>query len=459
MQRLKKFIPSTLFARSLLLIIFSALIIQIVSIYVFYYTHLDVISKHMARSVISEMIFVKNSVNKQGYRDLLKELSKNTGMNFSFEYNRWLKNKKIADSNWQKSRFYKYINPIIDPYNRFKIELESNNLKPYQIFEDEERKDLITVKIQSSTGVIAFYVPIKKITSSTSYVFIFWMIFTVVITSIILIIFFKNQIRIIRNLSEVAEKFGRGQNVENPKISGSQEMRSLTISFIKMKERVLRQISQRTDMLSGVSHDLRTPLTRMKLQLEMMPKNSEIEELKNDIIDMEKLINEYLDFVRSCDINYNKDKLINVKINKFIVDNIINYYKKMHLMINYKFLIKENIEISINKLAIDRALKNLINNAFRYAKNVYMNIELINNNILIEIEDDGPGIPKKDRENVFKPFFRLDESRNLDKSSQYQGSGLGMAIALDAITSHGGKIDLDDSQLYGGLKIIISLPI
>jgi two-component system osmolarity sensor histidine kinase EnvZ len=459
MQRLKKFIPSTLFARSLLLIIFSALIIQIVSIYVFYYTHLDVISKHMARSVISEMIFVKNSVNKQGYRDLLKELSKNTGMNFSFEYNRWLKNKKIADSNWQKSRFYKYINPIIDPYNRFKIELENNNLKPYQIFEDEERKDLITVKIQSSTGVIAFYVPTKKITSSTSYVFIFWMIFTVVITSIILIIFFKNQIRIIRNLSEVAEKFGRGQNVENPKISGSQEMRSLTISFIKMKERVLRQISQRTDMLSGVSHDLRTPLTRMKLQLEMMPKNSEIEELKNDIIDMEKLINEYLDFVRSCDINYNKDKLINVKINKFIVDNIINYYKKMHLMINYKFLIKENIEISINKLAIDRALKNLINNAFRYAKNVYMNIELVNNNILIEIEDDGPGIPKKDRENVFKPFFRLDESRNLDKSSQYQGSGLGMAIALDAITSHGGKIDLDDSQLYGGLKIIISLPI
>ncbi len=459
MQRLKKFIPSTLFARSLLLIIFSALIIQIVSIYVFYYTHLDVISKHMARSVISEMIFVKNSVNKQGYKDLLKELSKNTGMNFSFEYNRWLKNKKIADSNWQKSRFYKYINPIIDPYNRFKIELENNNLKPYQIFEDEERKDLITVKIQSSTGVIAFYVPTKKITSSTSYVFIFWMIFTVVITSIILIIFFKNQIRIIRNLSEVAEKFGRGQNVENPKISGSQEMRSLTISFIKMKERVLRQISQRTDMLSGVSHDLRTPLTRMKLQLEMMPKNSEIEELKNDIIDMEKLINEYLDFVRSCDINYNKDKLINVKINKFIVDNIINYYKKMHLMINYKFLIKENIEISINKLAIDRALKNLINNAFRYAKNVYMNIELVNNNILIEIEDDGPGIPKKDRENVFKPFFRLDESRNLDKSSQYQGSGLGMAIALDAITSHGGKIDLDDSQLYGGLKIIISLPI
>jgi len=174
---------------------------------------------------------------------------------------------------------------------------------------------------------------------------------------------------------------------------------------------------------------------------------------------MEKLINEYLDFVRSCDINYNKDKLIKVKINKFIDDNIINYYKKMHLMINYKFLIKENIEISINKLAIDRALKNLINNAFRYAKNVYMNIELVNNNILIEIEDDGPGIPKKDRENVFKPFFRLDESRNLDKSSQYQGSGLGMAIALDAITSHGGKIDLDDSQLYGGLKIIISLPI
>ena len=147
MQRLKKFIPRSLFGRSMMIIIVSTLIVQLVSIYVFYYTHLDVITKHMARGVIAEMVFVKNSINKPGYKSLLKELSDNTGMKFSFQHNRWLQTKKIADSDWHKSKFYKYINPIIDPYNRFKSELDNNGLKPYQIYEDHENNDMITASV------------------------------------------------------------------------------------------------------------------------------------------------------------------------------------------------------------------------------------------------------------------------------------------------------------------------
>jgi two-component system osmolarity sensor histidine kinase EnvZ len=455
MQRLKKFIPRSLFGRSLLIIVLSSLIVQIVSIYVFYYSHLDVISKHMARSVIAEMVFVKNSINKTGYKSVLKDLSENTGMKFSLEYNRWLRTKKIADSDWKNHKFFKYINPIIDPYNRFKSELEIHGLKPYQIFEDKDKKDTITVKIQGGTGVLVFDVPIKKITSSTSYVFTFWMIFTIIITSFISIIFFKNQIRFLKNLSEVAEKFGRGQDVPSPRPSGSQELRSLTISFIKMKERVLRQISQRTDMLSAVSHDLRTPLTRMKLQLEMMKDSPEIAELKADISDMENLVNEYLDFAKGDE----KEKYNIVNINKFIQDKIINYYKKMNLFIGYETSIDNDLSLSIKKLAVSRAIKNLINNAFRHGKNVFLTTKISNNNLIIEIDDDGPGIPKKERENVFKPFYRLDSARNLDKAQQSQGSGLGMAIALDAISSHGGRIVLDDSKKYNGLNVKIYLPI
>jgi len=455
MQRLKKFIPRSLFGRSLLIIVLSSLIVQIVSIYVFYYSHLDVISKHMARSVIAEMVFVKNSINKTGYKSVLKDLSENTGMKFSLEYNRWLRTKKIADSDWKNHKFFKYINPIIDPYNRFKSELEIHGLKPYQIFEDKDKKDTITVKIQGGTGVLVFDVPIKKITSSTSYVFTFWMIFTIIITSFISIIFFKNQIRFLKNLSEVAEKFGRGQDVPSPRPSGSQELRSLTISFIKMKERVLRQISQRTDMLSAVSHDLRTPLTRMKLQLEMMKDSPEIAELKADISDMENLVNEYLDFAKGDE----KEKYNIVNINKFIQDKIINYYKKMNLFIGYETSIDNDLSLSIKKLAVSRAIKNLINNAFRHGKNVFLATKISNNNLIIEIDDDGPGIPKKERENVFKPFYRLDSARNLDKAQQSQGSGLGMAIALDAISSHGGRIVLDDSKKYNGLNVKIYLPI
>ena len=222
-----------------------------------------------------------------------------------------------------------------------------------------------------------------------------------------------------------------------------------------MKERVLRQISQRTDMLSAVSHDLRTPLTRMKLQLEMMKDSPEIEELKSDISDMEKLVNEYLEFARGDD----KEKYNLVNVNKFLKDKIINYYQKMNFFIEFETTISNDLSLALKKLAISRAIKNLINNAFRHGKKVCLNAKISSNNLIIEIDDDGPGIPKNERENVFKPFYRLDEARNLDKTQESQGSGLGMAIALDAITSHGGRIVLDDSKKFGGLNVKIYLPI
>jgi two-component system osmolarity sensor histidine kinase EnvZ len=206
--------------------------------------------------------------------------------------------------------------------------------------------DFIIVKVQTKRGLISYDVPIKKITSSSSYVFTFWMILTALVTSFISIVFLRNQIRSIRELRDVAEKFGRGQNVENIKPHGSEEIRSLAISFIKMKERVMRQITQRTDMLSGVSHDLRTPLTRMKLQLEMMPKSEETEDLKNDISDMEKLVDEYLDFARSDD----KEKSNLIEIKKFLQEKIINYYNKMNKRIDSFLNLNDDLEIPIKKL-------------------------------------------------------------------------------------------------------------
>jgi two-component system osmolarity sensor histidine kinase EnvZ len=451
---IKAYVPRSLYGRFLLIVGVSALVVQLVSIYVFFYAHLDVISKQMARSVVAEMLVVKNSINKPEYEFVLKDLSENTGITFQVEERKRLKRKKIADSDWHRNPIYKYINPLIDPYNRFKSELELHNLKPYEIYENRDNDNSITVKVQSSAGVISFDVPVKKITSSSSYVFTFWMILTVMITSAISIIFLRNQIRGIRNLSIAAEKFGRGQDAPNLRPTGSQEIRSLTISFIKMKERVMRQIMQRTDMLSAVSHDLRTPLTRMKLQIAMMPESSEISDLKNDISDMEKLVNEYLDFARSDD----KEKANSVKIKKFLQENFINYYAKMNHLITSKIRIADDVEISIKKLALKRALMNLIDNAFKYGENVALSAYLSNDNLIVEIDDDGPGIPANERANVFKPFYRIDNSRNLDKKSLSGGSGLGLAIAMDGITSQGGRIKLADSPL-GGLRVTIFLPI
>jgi two-component system osmolarity sensor histidine kinase EnvZ len=453
--RFKKFIPRSLYGRFLLIVILSAVIIQLVSIYVFYYTHLDVISKHMARSVIAEMVFVKTSINKPGYENLLRELTVNTGLEFSFQEKRKLKRKKIGDSDWRNSKFYEFINPIIDPYNRFKSELQSHGLKPYEIFENPENDDLIIVKVQTSQGVLTFDVQVKKITSSSAYVFIFWMGLTIVLTSFLSISFFRNQLRLIRKLSESAEKFGRGQDAPNLRPVGSQEIRSLTISFIKMKERVLRQISQRTDMLSAVSHDLRTPLTRMKLQLEMMTDSPEIVDLKSDVSDMEKLINEYLDFARFDD----KEKTKSVNIKEFLQEKIINYYGKMNRIIANKIDLDGNFVLELRKLAFKRAIINLVDNAFNYGKQVMLTANINKDNLLIIIEDDGPGIPEIERENVFKPFYRIDNSRNLDSKSSSGGSGLGMAIAFDAIVAHGGSIKLSDSKDLKGLRVEISIPL
>lgn len=454
MARFKKFIPRSLYGRFLLIILLSALIVQLVSIYVFYYTHLDVVSKQMARSVVTEMVFVKNSVNKPGYKNLLEDLSTNTGLNFSFEERRRLKKKKIGDSDWRKNKIYEYINPLIDPYNRFKSELESHELKPYEIYENPENDDLIITKVQTRQGVLSFDVPIKRITSSSAYVFTFWMILTALITSFVSVIFLKNQVRTIRNLSDAAEKFGRGQDAPNIRPSGSEEVRSLAISFIKMKERVMRQITQRTDMLSAVSHDLRTPLTRMKLQLEMMAQSPEINDLKQDISDMEKLVEEYLDFARAGE----KEKNSSIKITKFLREGIVDYYAKMNKKIGNFIEISDELEIQIKKLALKRALRNLVDNAFNHGTQVNFSAKISNKNLVITIDDDGPGIPAEERNNVFKPFYRIDNSRNLDKKIDSGGSGLGLAIAMDAITSHGGHIKLSDSTL-GGLRVLIYIPI
>ena len=458
-MKLKKLLPRSLFGRFLLIIAIPTLVVQVVTIYVFFYVYVDSISKHMARSVVSEMSFVKSSVGHSGRQALLHDFSENIELNFSFEEHRKFKKKsKIADSDWKRSKIYQYVNlfPLIDPLNRFKSELENRKLTPYEIFENPEDDNFFIVKVQTNSGLLSFDVPVKRITSSSKYVFILWMLATAVITSFISIIFLKNQLRPISLLSKAAEKFGRGQDVPNFRPSGSREIRSVAISFIKMKERIVRQISQRTDMLSAVSHDLRTPLTRMKLQLEMTKNSAEdVAELQQDINDMEKLIGEYLDFAR----HEEREKARPVHLHEFLQEKIINYYVRMNKEIETRLNVPVDFEMPLKKLALKRALINLIDNAFNYGDKVMFSASLSQNNLMILIDDNGPGIPENERHNVFKPFYRIDNSRNLDKSQKAGGgSGLGLAIAMDAVTSHGGRMRLGDSSL-GGLRVLIHIPI
>ncbi len=456
-MKLKKLLPRSLFGRFLLIIAIPTLVVQMVTTYVFFYVYVDSISKHMARSVVSEMAFVKSSVGNIERQALLHDFSTNIDLSFSFEERRKFKKKsKIADSDWKRSKIYQYFNlfPLIDPLNRFKSELENRKFTPYEIYKNPEDANSIIVKVQTKSGLLSFDVPVKRITSSSKYVFILWMLTTAIITSFISIIFLKNQLRPISLLSKAAEKFGRGQDVPNFRPSGSREIRSVAISFIKMKERIVRQISQRTDMLSAVSHDLRTPLTRMKLQLEMTKNSDDVAELQQDINDMEKLICEYLDFAR----HEEREKAKPTILHEFL-EKITNYYVRLNKEIETRINVPVDFEMLLKKLALKRALINLIDNAFNYGDKVIFSASLSQNNLMILIDDNGPGIPENERHNVFKPFYRIDNSRNLDKSQKTSGgSGLGLAIAMDAVTSHGGRMRLGDSAL-GGLRVLIHIPI
>lgn len=445
-MKLKKFIPNSLYTRFLLIIVIPILIVQIVSLYVFFYTHIDNISKHMARNVVEEMNFVKDIIDDSEKQMFLREFSNQVSLNYKMIDDA----QKINFNNHNHS--FKYIRPIIDPLNQFKKELQKQNLTPFTIIKSENDK-IIEVAIKHYDKIILFEIVKKRIYSSSGYVFILWMALTAIITLYISLIFLKNQIKSIKILSKAAEKIGRGLHDQEIKIFGSKEVRSLAISFKKMQERLLRQISQRTDMLSGVSHDLRTPLTRMKLQLEMMGQEQEIKDLKNDISDMEKLVDEYLSFAKNDD----KEKSNPVEIQKFIQEKIIKYYSKINKKINAKINISDKLKINLKKLALKRALINLIDNAFNHANNVDLIISESNSNLIIMIDDDGPGIAKEERQKVLTPFYRIDNSRNLDKKINSGGSGLGLSIAADAITSQGGHIRLSTSNL-GGLRVTIFLP-
>ena len=258
-------------------------------------------------------------------------------------------------------------------------------------------------------------------------------------------IFLKNQTRPIIKLAEASERFGRGEDVEEYRPSGALEIRKAGWEFDRMRKRILRHLNQRSEMLSGISHDLRTPLTRIKLQLAFIKDKDIVKKLSNDVDEMEKMLNEYLQFSKS---NFTE------KSEKFNISELFSSIVKKYE--NPSIVVDQENEIFFNgrKNLIKRCLNNLIDNASNFAKNIKVKQQKIKRNIIIFIEDDGPGIPLSEYENVFKPFYKIDKSRNQKKSSV----GLGLSIATDISKSHGGNIELGKSEM-GGLKIKIVLPV
>jgi two-component system osmolarity sensor histidine kinase EnvZ len=304
--------------------------------------------------------------------------------------------------------------------------------------------DNIFIVFPSKYGMVSVSLPRKRLFNKTAPVFLMWLLGTPILLSLIAAIFLRNQIRPIRRLAEAADKLGKGQEIEDFQPRGADEVRQAGYAFIRMRDRLQRQISKKMEMLAGVSHDLRTPLTRMSLQLSMMKDSDEIEGLKRDVSDMSKMVTSFLDFARENET----EATSSIDICELIHEIATRQAKEVHVKCDVKG--KLNLRVQ----SIKRCLVNILENASRYADESWISVTNDPERLFIVIDDNGPGIPENKRALAFKPFYRLDESRNQD----VPGTGLGLAIARDVIHQHGGKIHLEDSP-KGGLRVSIKIPL
>jgi len=431
---IKNFLPKSLFYRALLIVAVPVLVLQLVVTIVFFDSLWIKTTKGMTRALVNEMSTLLEFYKNESYdKDEINNLfSIYQDLNFEF-----VKNEKFD---------FNYTDRWFSPIDRtLRRELKSRFKLDNFWFDTINYKELIDIRIKYEDGYIKFLVPRDRVTSSSARIFALWITVPALIMVLISLIFLKNQTRPITNLAKAAEKFGKGEEIEEFKPSGASEIRRAGYEFDKMRKRIIRHLNQRSEMLSGISHDLRTPLTRMKLQITFIKDKALSKKLTEDVDEMEKMLNEYLQFTSSSfaekDEMFNLTDLINEIVEKYDNDNI-----SLELIPRVYFNGRKNL--------ITRCINNLLNNAIKYAKKVNIELNKNNNNLFIKIEDDGPGIPKTEYENVFKPFYKINKGRADSKSSV----GLGLSIASDIIKSHGGNIKLDKSKM-NGLSVKVFLPV
>ena len=431
---IKEILPKTLFYRALLIVAIPVIVLQLVITVVFFDSLWIKTNKGMTKALVNE---IKTYI--EVYNDAIYEKEEITNL---FSIYQDLNIEFIEDDEFNFNYEERWFSPIDRTLRR---ELKSRFETQEFWFDTTTYKELIDLKIKYQSGYFKFIIPRDRITSSSARIFALWITVPAIIMIFISLIFLKNQTRPITNLARVAEKFGKGEQIEEFKPSGSAEIRQAGFEFDKMRKRINRHLNQRSEMLSGISHDLRTPLTRMKLQLAFIQDKELANKLSEDINEMEKMLNEYLQFTSSTYLE--KDEQFDLSE---LIDKIIKKYNNNNISLNTS----PRIYFYGRKNLIKRCLNNLIDNAIKYGDKVNVTLNKNNNNLFIKIDDNGPGIPEGEYENVFKPFYKIDKGRAEAKSSV----GLGLSIASDIIRSHGGNIKLEKSSM-NGLGVKIFLPI
>ena len=429
---IKIILPKRLFYRALIIVAAPTIILQLIITIVFYDSIWIKANKNITRSLVSQLKTIQNAYLTN--KDNLEFFTDSYKNNFNFEID-------INTNTFPTSTGERKFSPMDRSLRR---ELKSAFGNNNYYFNTSKFKNAVEIKIKIENEVIEFLVPKEMISPSSVRLFVLWTTLPSIVLIMIALVFLKNQTKPLVRLAKAAERFGKGDYVNDFRPSGAAEIRKAAYEFDRMAKRINRHLNQRSEMLSGISHDLRTPLTRLKLQLALIEQKNISEKMSKDIDEMEGMLNDYLQFAKT-----------QTQEDTSVID-LSNLVKEIYKNLNNQNLILLNLEdISLKgrRSSLKRCFENVIQNGLIYGTKVYITFQKGSNIVSINIEDDGPGIPEDQHKNVFKPFFRLDKSRNLNQS----GVGLGLAIVEDIINSHGGNIQLGKSK-YNGLLVKISLP-
>jgi two-component system osmolarity sensor histidine kinase EnvZ len=431
--RIKQYLPRSLEGRTILIIVMPVVIAQMITTYIFFERHFSTLTVNLARAVAGDIAMIADAVegNPKARPEIFEAAAENLELVVDYEPGAHLT--PMTGPRW---------NPLIEPV--LETALEERVGRPFTIGAYGE-DNWAEIRVQLTGGVLDVRSPQRRLFSYTAFVFILWVVGVSLLLTFIAVIFMRNQVRPIRRLALAAENFGKGRYTMRLKPAGALEVRRAAAAFIVMRDRIRRQIAQRTEMLAGVSHDLRTPLTRMKLQLAFLKDADAVEGLRADVTDMENMIDAYLSFVRG----EGEETPVPADLAQLLRDVVDGMPGGEAIDLD----IAGPIPIELRPVAMKRCLANLIGNAVRYADRVQVRAALQDGAASIVIDDDGPGIAPDRREDVFRAFVRIEQSRNAATG----GVGLGLTIASDIAHAHGGEINLEDSPM-GGLRVVLTLP-
>lgn len=440
---IERTLPRSLLGRSILIIVTPIVLLQVVSAWVFYDSHWETVTRRLAQSVAGEIGAIVQMMPRHPTPEQLAPLfavaDDDMGLELTFKTGEILPN----DPTIMRQN-------LVD--RQLARALESRVQRPF-IIDSRSREKLIEIHVQLADGVLQVVVQRRRLFSSTTYVFLLWMVGTSLALLTIATSFMRNQVKPIKNLAQAADDFGKGRDMGQFKPEGATEVALAGQAFNLMRNRIRRQIVQRTEMLAGVSHDLRTPLTRMKLQLAMMGDGPDIGDLKKDVADMERMIGAYLAFAKGEGTEQPAPTDITELVSDVVAD-ARRHGAAIEVTLPAAGLPGGGIVVQLRRDAFRRALGNVVGNAQRYAGNIAVTLVLKPRHVEVMVDDDGPGIPAAAREDVFKPFFRLEHSRNQETG----GTGLGLTIARDIARGHGGDLELRDAP-GGGLRAVLRVPL